>query len=134
MLSYLPKTKLNYFQESESVSSLSIGKEGISETFSVVALENLQKKNLFSGSPISKLPEETKWTVWTHLTRGGQLLSAGPRDMLLKALPRNEVAGLCDKQVPMLGILRAKHPNKQHWSPRKVFEGHEPKVVMAKDI
>lgn len=49
-------------------------------------------------------------------------------------LHRDEVTGLCGKQGHMLGILRAKHPNKQHWPPRKVSEGQEPKVVMAKDI
>lgn len=34
----------------------------------------------------------------------------------------------------MLGSPRGKHPNKQHWPARKVSEGQEPKVLMAKDI
>lgn len=41
------------------------------------------RNNFLSGSPIFKPPEEIKWTVWTHLAKEGQLLSAGPRDMLL---------------------------------------------------
>lgn len=37
------KTKLDYFKESESISPLSIGEEGICATGSVASLENLQK-------------------------------------------------------------------------------------------
>lgn len=52
----------------------------------------------------------------------------------MKVLPRDEVSGLHGKQGYMLGSPRGKHPNKQHWPARKVSEGQEPKVLMAKDI
>lgn len=52
----------------------------------------------------------------------------------MKVLPRDKVTGLCDKQGYMLGSTRGKHPNKQLRPPRKVSEGQEPKVLMAKDI
>lgn len=49
----------------------------------VLWLWRTSRNNLFSVSPIFNPLEETKWTVWTHLTIEGQLLSAGLRDMLL---------------------------------------------------